>query len=495
MNGWQLGDHPVVATYSGDGMHDPSNSSEIPDAVERIPSDVSVAIVDPAVLVVGEDVTVVFDVETTADWEGAPSATPTGTVDISYAGGSCSATVAAGTCVLVPAQDGTSTLTAQYQGDSVYAPGSASTSARAWDLSPSQSEVTVEPTKLRPGETSTITAVARDANGDPIPGLGLELDGLMGAAELESDRRQVTDEDGAATWVVTSEYMARPDGNVVHSHSGLVLGTYDIHFAVDLDGIFDPTPTPEPTPTNTPEPTEPPATPTPDETPEPTPDTPTPSPTPVPTMEPDGPGHDVDETLPSGTNEVLFTFGDNSEGKGKVGNNPGYQPGEGDMGSLPIKVGDWLRFGPGTPNQEDSQVVGITFLSGPQAQSLGQTEGLQHVALQLDPPLQHDHQPGEEVVKLPRRHAPGGRRRRQRRRRRLPGRRRMTPVGRRRRQRQDDVRPTSTPEPEATPSAPAPPNAGSGLAPVQTGSALVIVLVVLVGATGAVLLPAATGRR
>ena len=116
------GARTLKATYLGNPAFQSSTSAEEAHTVNGLATSSAITAADPDPSVVGEPVTVHYSVSPSDGGGG----TPTGNVTVSDGTTSCTATVAAGRCVLAFAGTGARSLTASYAGNSTFA---ASTSA------------------------------------------------------------------------------------------------------------------------------------------------------------------------------------------------------------------------------------------------------------------------------------------------------------------------------------------------------------------------------
>ncbi|MCE5259797.1 MAG: Ig-like domain-containing protein, partial [Chloroflexi bacterium] len=120
-----VGAHAVTLSYSGDDTY-AAAVIDIPSAIAVLKADTSIAItgwLPDSGLVVGQALTVTFDVSVTAPGAGAP----TGAVTVSNGIDSCFASLADGSCQLSPTFSGVQQLTAVYSGDGSF--NSSSTAA------------------------------------------------------------------------------------------------------------------------------------------------------------------------------------------------------------------------------------------------------------------------------------------------------------------------------------------------------------------------------
>ena len=113
-SGLAVGSHAITAVYSGDSNFSASTSPLVTQVVNKASTTTTIlsALPNPALL--GQTVTLVFQVLPVAPGAG----TPTGTVTVSDgAGATCSASVAAGSCGIAFTLAGAHTMTATYAGD------------------------------------------------------------------------------------------------------------------------------------------------------------------------------------------------------------------------------------------------------------------------------------------------------------------------------------------------------------------------------------------
>ena len=107
------GSHPMTATYAGDGNFNGSASASEAHTVNQAATTTTITSDSPDPSLVGQSVTVNYNVAVNAPGAG----TPTGSVTVSNGTTSCTGTVAAGTCSLTFPTAGSHPLTATYAGD------------------------------------------------------------------------------------------------------------------------------------------------------------------------------------------------------------------------------------------------------------------------------------------------------------------------------------------------------------------------------------------
>jgi CSLREA domain-containing protein/uncharacterized repeat protein (TIGR01451 family) len=118
------GARTLVATYGGDSNFNPSSSSGAPHTVNKADTTTTILSDNPDPSVVGQGVTVTYNVAVTAPGGGSPG----GNVTVSDGTDSCTATAAAGSCTITFTSAGAKTLVATYAGNANYN-GSASAGA------------------------------------------------------------------------------------------------------------------------------------------------------------------------------------------------------------------------------------------------------------------------------------------------------------------------------------------------------------------------------
>ncbi len=120
------GNHSITASYAGNGNFSASASAALAQTVNKVSTSTTISSISPNPVVVGQPVTVSFNVAVVAPGIGVP----TGTVTVSDgAGATCAATLPATSCSLTSTTVGSNTLTAAYSGDSNFA-GSSGTSTQ-----------------------------------------------------------------------------------------------------------------------------------------------------------------------------------------------------------------------------------------------------------------------------------------------------------------------------------------------------------------------------
>ncbi len=167
------GSKTLLASYSGDANYSAASSAPVAHTVNRAATTTSITAdaTDPSS--VGQSYTVSYSVAVNAPGAG----TPTGSVTVSDGqGGSCTGTVAGGSCALTSSVAGSLTLTASYAGDADFAgsssagephtvnpAGSATTiTAHTPDPSVVGQVVTFDVTVAGPGATPTGTVTVSD---------------------------------------------------------------------------------------------------------------------------------------------------------------------------------------------------------------------------------------------------------------------------------------------------------------------------------------------
>ena len=161
------GGKSLTASYAGDATFSPSTSATEAHTVSAASTTTTISDDAPDPSVVGQSVTVDYDVAPSAPGAG----TPTGDVTVSDGSVSCTATVAAGHCTLTFATAGARSLTATYAGDSRF---NASTSAaEAHTVGPASTTTAITsdgPDPSDVGNAVTVQyAVAPVAPGDGTP--------------------------------------------------------------------------------------------------------------------------------------------------------------------------------------------------------------------------------------------------------------------------------------------------------------------------------------
>ncbi len=132
-----FGSKTLVATYSGDGNFNSSTSPNRSHTVDPADTTTTITSDNPDPSVVGQPVTVNYNV--TVDAPG--SGTPTGNVTVSDGTVSCTGTVAAGQCSLTFTTVGSKTLTAKYLGDSNF--NSSTSPNRSHTVDPADTTTTI----------------------------------------------------------------------------------------------------------------------------------------------------------------------------------------------------------------------------------------------------------------------------------------------------------------------------------------------------------------
>jgi uncharacterized repeat protein (TIGR01451 family) len=162
------GNKTLVATYSGDSNFNPSTSAGVPHTVNKADTTTTITADTPDPSVVGQSVTVNYNV--TVDTPG--SGTPTGNVTVSDGTVSCTGTVAAGQCSLTFTTVGSKTLVATYAGDGNF--NSSTSPNRSHTVDPADTTTTITADTPDPsvvGQSVTVNynvTVAAPGSGTPI---------------------------------------------------------------------------------------------------------------------------------------------------------------------------------------------------------------------------------------------------------------------------------------------------------------------------------------
>ena len=112
-DGLAPGTYSYSASYAGDDNSQPSVSAAVPYQVRKADTSVAITAHDPDPSLLGQAVTVKYQVGVVAPGAG----TPTGNVTVSDGSASCVGTMAAGQCTLTFTSRGTKDLVATYAGD------------------------------------------------------------------------------------------------------------------------------------------------------------------------------------------------------------------------------------------------------------------------------------------------------------------------------------------------------------------------------------------
>ena len=156
------GSHALSATYASDSNFNGSTSAGEPHTVNKIVTTTSITSDNNDPSVVGESVTVQYSVSAT-------SGTPTGNVTVTDGTISCTATVAAGQCVLTFTSAGAKSLTATYAGDTTYETSTSGAEPHQVNLADSTTTITSDnPDPSDIGQSVTVNYVVSVIN----PGAG-----------------------------------------------------------------------------------------------------------------------------------------------------------------------------------------------------------------------------------------------------------------------------------------------------------------------------------
>lgn len=161
-----IGSLSITAGYSGDGNY-ATASGVTTLQVQQAQTTTAITSSLATATVTGEPVAVNFAVSAVAPGAG----TPTGNVTVSAGTDSCTAFVAAATCMLTPTTAGAKTVTAVYSGDSNFS--TSTSSGVAHTVNPASTTLTIQshtPDPSTPAQTVTITvALAVTSPGTGLP--------------------------------------------------------------------------------------------------------------------------------------------------------------------------------------------------------------------------------------------------------------------------------------------------------------------------------------
>jgi large repetitive protein len=179
-----IGGHTITATYGGDANYNGSVSSSVAHSVIKANTLASITLATPSPWVVGQNVTIQFQVVAAPPGGG----TPTGSVTVDDGiGNTCSGTVAAGSCSMVFLTPGARNLSASYSGDANY--------------NPSTSPIVAETVN----KANTTTAITFATAGQWIVGqtISIEFTVTVNAPGAGTPTGNVTISDGASTCTTT----------------------------------------------------------------------------------------------------------------------------------------------------------------------------------------------------------------------------------------------------------------------------------------------------
>ncbi len=166
-----VGAHLITAVYNADTNFTGSTSSALAQTVNQASTTTTITAHTPSPSVVGQPVTINFNVAPVAPGSG----TPTGTVTVSdSAGDACSASVATGTCSITFNTTGTKSLTASYPGDTNFT-SSASSPATTHTVNAASTTTTItahtpNPSVIGQPITVNFTVTVNSPGTGTIPG-------------------------------------------------------------------------------------------------------------------------------------------------------------------------------------------------------------------------------------------------------------------------------------------------------------------------------------
>jgi YVTN family beta-propeller protein len=167
-----VGQHSITAVYSGDSHFLGDTSPSYSQTVNLDPTTTKITANTPNPSVVGQPVLVSFTVAVSPPGTGTITTTDTVTVkDIT--GASCTATLAAGSCILAPKTVGADTLTATFNGDASFAASSSAGTAQTVNPAATTTTITgTTPSSPMLGQPLTVnyTVVVNAPGGGTIPG-------------------------------------------------------------------------------------------------------------------------------------------------------------------------------------------------------------------------------------------------------------------------------------------------------------------------------------
>jgi hypothetical protein len=159
-----VGSHSITAEYSGDGNHNASTSSALPQTVDKATTTTTLASHTPDPSVVGEAVTVNFNVTVNSPGSG----TPTGNVMVSDGTVGCTATLPATSCSLTFTSAGVKAFNAMYIGDSNYQSSSSANVSHTVNKANTTTTITSDaPDPSVVGQVVTVNFTVTSAGGTP----------------------------------------------------------------------------------------------------------------------------------------------------------------------------------------------------------------------------------------------------------------------------------------------------------------------------------------
>ncbi len=210
------GSRNLTATYGGDTVYNGSTSNVAVHMVEKTGTTVAILSDLPDPSLAGQAVTVTYEVMSVV----GGLVTPTGNVTVTDGSVSCTASVAAGQCVLIFLSAGTKTLTATYSGDAVYL-GSSDTVTH--QVNPAVTPgISVMPASLsvkEGGLTATVQVVLLGAPTAPVT--------INWATDGKTTITPTAVVFTVANWNITQTLTvaAVDDALVEGAHSGTITGT------------------------------------------------------------------------------------------------------------------------------------------------------------------------------------------------------------------------------------------------------------------------------
>lgn len=184
-----VGSHSITGVYSGDADNATSTSSVLTQTVAKAATTTAITAHTPDPVTLGTSVSVSAGVSVTAPGAG----TPTGTIAVSDGSASCTITLPAVSCNLMPTSAGVKMLTATYGGDTSFN-GSASAGVSQTVRTVSSTAITSSANPATAGQNVTLTTTVTGASPTGTVNFkdGTTTIGTCGAVALASAQAQCT---------------------------------------------------------------------------------------------------------------------------------------------------------------------------------------------------------------------------------------------------------------------------------------------------------------
>jgi VCBS repeat-containing protein len=228
------GSPSLTATYSGNTNFQGSTSNAVSHTVNKANTNINITEDSPDPSTSGDAVTVGWQLTVSSPGAG----TPTGTVTVTLSGGSatCSAALAAGSCVLPgPTVTGSRTITASYSGDANFN-GDSDTEGHTINASNSAPTAVADNYSVNEDATLNVNATNGVLKNDSDPDAGDDLDAIVENLP-QHGQLNLNSGNGAFTYVPDPDYNG-PDSFTYHATDGLA-NSNTVTVTITVDPVND----------------------------------------------------------------------------------------------------------------------------------------------------------------------------------------------------------------------------------------------------------------